>query len=1047
MVSVRQLSILLLMMFCMVLLPACGGDDELSGDADLDKVIASGPVRAAWEAQQIRLFEPRVVAPREAEIRLYFQLREALFDPKRRQAAIDRFFLVWDADPHNALWAELASAKSHLIGHGDTIDRMMVAAAGADTAAAVYHFVRGRKLWGRDPAAHEYFRHAAATASRGSLLGVWSQLRLARIECDAGHTETGIRLLVGSLPDAWKVGGPPLAGIVWQELSQLTRNRGRLGDALLAAYAAEACAGAIGDGFTRTIARLAIGRAHRARKEFPAAYDTFISCATVAKDSSYFRLQKSAIGRMAQMARYSADYEQEQAHMLAVHSVTGAAEDTLGLIRARIAVASCERRRGHWQEAEDWFVRAHEANSAWNFYDLGIDIDREHASLFAQQGNYAAAESLRSAGNYKNENDWYGQGALESWIDLVAHGLETDRPDLAYHALAEARKIPLGPMQPSASYDPVLQLESVAARFHARQGELQLADTALARARIRRPDATPDAAWYLYQAEGLVATEAGDKEAAWRAYTTCEDLAQKTGNPDLIRRSHLQIGAHLLAKGSYAAAESLFHSDLNAPEYWTKLNARLLTGMCRSRSGNPLAALSVFASVDSLLGPNAPRDLNSRLRLEQGRALAALDRPREALRRLQESKQSHSQEKMVNATNIGQSFNVLIEREIAEEVLILLFANPDFLSGEERLTRSFEIAAWGRSSSQSGNRTLEKSALKKAVANRNTRIEFFVGRYHAYMWIFGPEGATPLWRALPAPQQLADLANAVETDMSYPGRDIDHVAAAQLGHQLLQPAMQFWDEDTTLEILADGPLTGLPWAALPVNKNAVSGPAISWGSLVLVAGTSTQAERKASTALLVLGTNGDADPTSKMVLTRAEAEAVTVANLWPDHVDLRLGDDARWAELRTGGSAGYKAIHIASHTRVYEGADGRSTIHMAGLATDTPLTVQGIPELQADAELIYLSSCEGGRRHRSAGRGVTSFAEAFLSAGAGSVVASSILVDDQAAAALAAAFYRHWLTGKQRAAALRAALLEVRNADPKWEHPFYWAFTNLYQPG
>ena len=51
-----------------------------------------------------------------------------------------------------------------------------------------------------------------------------------------------------------------------------------------------------------------------------------------------------------------------------------------------------------------------------------------------------------------------------------------------------------------------------------------------------------------------------------------------------------------------------------------------------------------------------------------------------------------------------------------------------------------------------------------------------------------------------------------------------------------------------------------------------------------------------------------------------------------------------------------------------------------------------------------------------------------------------MLVDDEAGRAVAEAFYRHWLGGEEPAAALRAALLETKEVDPRWAHPFYWAF-------
>ena len=71
--------------------------------------------------------------------------------------------------------------------------------------------------------------------------------------------------------------------------------------------------------------------------------------------------------------------------------------------------------------------------------------------------------------------------------------------------------------------------------------------------------------------------------------------------------------------------------------------------------------------------------------------------------------------------------------------------------------------------------------------------------------------------------------------------------------------------------------------------------------------------------------------------------------------------------------------------------------------------------------------------------------EAFLGAGADQVVASSVLMDDAAAIELATRFYERGMANKERAAALRSALLALRDADPLWRHPYYWAFINIYR--
>jgi CHAT domain-containing protein len=62
------------------------------------------------------------------------------------------------------------------------------------------------------------------------------------------------------------------------------------------------------------------------------------------------------------------------------------------------------------------------------------------------------------------------------------------------------------------------------------------------------------------------------------------------------------------------------------------------------------------------------------------------------------------------------------------------------------------------------------------------------------------------------------------------------------------------------------------------------------------------------------------------------------------------------------------------------------------------------------------------------------------------VIASSVRIEDEASREMAERFYRHWLSGKSRASALRDAQLEMRDRD-QWEHPFYWSFLRVLVAG
>ena len=93
-----------------------------------------------------------------------------------------------------------------------------------------------------------------------------------------------------------------------------------------------------------------------------------------------------------------------------------------------------------------------------------------------------------------------------------------------------------------------------------------------------------------------------------------------------------------------------------------------------------------------------------------------------------------------------------------------------------------------------------------------------------------------------------------------------------------------------------------------------------------------------------------------------------------------------------------------------------------------------------------------------AGDGVAAFARAFVYAGAASVIASVWDVADEPSDRLLPAFYRAWLGGATKAAALRQAQLRlladfragrvhVKTAVgpvPVPEHPMFWAGFSLF---
>lgn len=122
-------------------------------------------------------------------------------------------------------------------------------------------------------------------------------------------------------------------------------------------------------------------------------------------------------------------------------------------------------------------------------------------------------------------------------------------------------------------------------------------------------------------------------------------------------------------------------------------------------------------------------------------------------------------------------------------------------------------------------------------------------------------------------------------------------------------------------------------------------------------------------------------------------------------------------------------LHIATHGLV----DGRRPrLSALALTPEAPSATHGafrlldILQLPLHARLVVLSACDTARGRVLPGEGVLGLAQAFLEAGAKSVVASYWLVQDAATVHFMESFYRHLLVDRMSvAAALRRTQLEL----------------------
>ncbi|PYQ53225.1 MAG: hypothetical protein DMF78_09540 [Acidobacteria bacterium] len=147
--------------------------------------------------------------------------------------------------------------------------------------------------------------------------------------------------------------------------------------------------------------------------------------------------------------------------------------------------------------------------------------------------------------------------------------------------------------------------------------------------------------------------------------------------------------------------------------------------------------------------------------------------------------------------------------------------------------------------------------------------------------------------------------------------------------------------------------------------------------------------------------------------------------------ELYLGARATENVLRER-AEGRRFVHIAAHGFFRPDNPMFSGIRLGG----SYLTLYDLYNLKLPAELVVLSACVTGVNVIAAGDELLGLARGLFRAGAASLLLTLWEVPDQSTAEFMRAFYDRVLVAPNRAAALREAMLEVRDRYP---HPVHWA--------
>jgi CHAT domain-containing protein len=171
---------------------------------------------------------------------------------------------------------------------------------------------------------------------------------------------------------------------------------------------------------------------------------------------------------------------------------------------------------------------------------------------------------------------------------------------------------------------------------------------------------------------------------------------------------------------------------------------------------------------------------------------------------------------------------------------------------------------------------------------------------------------------------------------------------------------------------------------------------------------------------------GIPDPQAPAILDEVQA-LTSILN----QAELFVGQNASQDVLRDKGPAS-RVIHIATHGRFRQDNPMFSAIRLG----DSFLSLFDLYQLRLPVELITLSGCSTGLNVIAAGDELIGLARGLLHAGAQSLILSLWDVHDKSTAEFMSSFYRLLGKGASKAAALQAAMLELRASYP---HCYQWA--------
>jgi CHAT domain-containing protein len=394
----------------------------------------------------------------------------------------------------------------------------------------------------------------------------------------------------------------------------------------------------------------------------------------------------------------------------------------------------------------------------------------------------------------------------------------------------------------------------------------------------------------------------------------------------------------------------------------------------------------------------------------------------------------------------------------------------------ELLARLPEIWRAGRSESSAQPEVLPTLGQVSArLGEGDVLLEYLMGEHRSYLWVLTRDGNRVEY--LPGLSEVRGPLGRFQESLMLPTmtrqqRREHSAAGVELARLLLGGEIETVLGARRLIVATDGPLHGLPFAALVVSERAINDApdylirhlpvtqvpsAAAWWTL------DGRPSRREEGGLFFVGV-GDPSLVDGLVPFRIDVEfeddGVTFVasaprarlarlpharrELWAissllgrSRSVVLIGDKASETRLRKAGVEGARYVHFATHgvtdaaPRLPGGLvddsrwDEPALVLSPDAGSDGLLSVEEILGLELAAELVVLSGCSTGRGWREGGAESYGLSSAFLRAGSRRVIASLWSVADRQTRRLMVRLYRELQGGLAPDEALRRAQLAM----------------------